>query len=116
MVLVPATMSLLGPWNWWLPGWLDRVLPRLQADVPAPQLDAEDPKDDDYAGSRESLPAQLPGGMTGTLKNQLAQHGMADRLDAVLAEIPQVRQELGQPIMATPFSPSSSASRRSSTS
>jgi RND superfamily putative drug exporter len=29
MILVPATMSLLGHWNWWLPGWLDRVLPRL---------------------------------------------------------------------------------------
>ena len=47
---------------------------------------------------------QLPGGMTGTLKNQLAQSGMADRLPQVLAEIPRVRQELGQPIMATPFS------------
>jgi RND superfamily putative drug exporter len=29
MVLVPATMSLLGPANWWLPGWLDRILPRV---------------------------------------------------------------------------------------
>ena len=29
MVLVPATMALLGNANWWLPGWLDRVLPRL---------------------------------------------------------------------------------------
>ena len=47
---------------------------------------------------------QLPGGMTGTLKMQLANHGMADRLPQVLAEIPQVREELGQPIMATPFS------------
>ena len=47
---------------------------------------------------------QLPGGMTGTLKNQLAQHGMADRLGQVLEEIPRVRAELGQPIMATPFS------------
>lgn len=47
---------------------------------------------------------QLPGGMTGTLKNQLAQHGMADRLPAVLEELPRVREELGQPIMATPFS------------
>ena len=28
MVLVPATMSLLGRWNWWLPPALDRVLPR----------------------------------------------------------------------------------------
>lgn len=47
---------------------------------------------------------QVPGGMTGTLKNQLAAHGMAHRLDEVLAEMPRVRQELGQPIMATPFS------------
>ncbi|MFD6414845.1 MMPL family transporter [Streptomyces sp. NPDC060194] len=28
MVLVPATMTLLGRANWWLPTWLDRVLPR----------------------------------------------------------------------------------------
>ena len=27
MVLVPATMSLLGRANWWLPAWLDRILP-----------------------------------------------------------------------------------------
>ena len=29
MVLVPATMSLMGRANWWLPGWLDRILPHL---------------------------------------------------------------------------------------
>ena len=29
MVLVPATMELLGDRNWWLPGWLDRLLPRI---------------------------------------------------------------------------------------
>ncbi len=29
MVLVPATMALLGKANWWLPTWLDRLLPRL---------------------------------------------------------------------------------------
>ncbi len=27
-LLVPATMKLLGRWNWWIPGWLDRILPR----------------------------------------------------------------------------------------
>ena len=27
MVLVPAMMKLLGEANWWLPGWLDRLLP-----------------------------------------------------------------------------------------
>jgi RND superfamily putative drug exporter len=29
LVLVPATMELLGPWNWWLPQWLERVLPEI---------------------------------------------------------------------------------------
>ena len=33
LVLVPAVMELLGKANWWLPGWLDRLLParRVQA-------------------------------------------------------------------------------------
>jgi putative drug exporter of the RND superfamily len=30
MVLVPATMELLGDANWWLPKWLDRILPKIQ--------------------------------------------------------------------------------------
>lgn len=29
VVLVPATMELLGDANWWLPNWLDRLLPRI---------------------------------------------------------------------------------------
>jgi len=29
LVLVPAAMQLMGRWNWWLPGWLDRILPDL---------------------------------------------------------------------------------------
>jgi RND superfamily putative drug exporter len=29
MVLVPATMELLGDANWWLPGWLGRILPEI---------------------------------------------------------------------------------------
>ena len=32
IILVPATMKLLGDWNWWLPGWLDRLLPRLDVE------------------------------------------------------------------------------------
>jgi oxaloacetate decarboxylase (Na+ extruding) subunit alpha len=47
---------------------------------------------------------QLPGGMTGTLKAQLAEHNLTDRLPDVLDEIVQVREELGHPISATPFS------------
>ncbi|MEV4611164.1 MMPL family transporter [Kitasatospora sp. NPDC049258] len=30
LVLVPATMTLLGRLNWWLPAWLDRLLPELR--------------------------------------------------------------------------------------
>ncbi|HSJ28377.1 MAG TPA: MMPL family transporter, partial [Acidimicrobiia bacterium] len=29
MLLVPATMELLGDKNWWIPRWLDRILPKL---------------------------------------------------------------------------------------
>ena len=29
LVVVPATMTLLGRWNWWLPYWLERLLPSL---------------------------------------------------------------------------------------
>jgi len=47
---------------------------------------------------------QLPGGMTGTLKAQLADHGMEDRFPEVLEEIVAVRAELGHPVSATPFS------------
>jgi putative drug exporter of the RND superfamily len=41
MVLVPATMALLGPANWWLPNWLDRLLPHvdLTGDVVTPEPD-----------------------------------------------------------------------------
>lgn len=33
-LLVPALMHLLGGANWWLPGWLDRRLPRLSIEPP----------------------------------------------------------------------------------
>jgi RND superfamily putative drug exporter len=43
IVLVPATMKLLGDWNWWLPGWLDRILPNLDiegdAALPPPEYE-----------------------------------------------------------------------------
>jgi putative drug exporter of the RND superfamily len=32
MLLVPATMELLGAKNWWLPKWLDRILPNLHVE------------------------------------------------------------------------------------
>lgn len=32
LLLVPATMRLLGDWNWYMPKWLDRLLPDLKFD------------------------------------------------------------------------------------
>jgi RND superfamily putative drug exporter len=42
MVLVPAVMELLGRANWWLPGWLDRLLPKtsLSEDEPPAETPA----------------------------------------------------------------------------
>ncbi|HJW36576.1 MAG TPA: MMPL family transporter [Actinomycetes bacterium] len=43
MVLVPATMKLMGDANWWIPGWLDRLLPSVDiegpAGLPAPEME-----------------------------------------------------------------------------
>jgi uncharacterized membrane protein YdfJ with MMPL/SSD domain len=42
LILVPATMELMGKWNWWLPGWLDRILPHadFESDI-APEREEE---------------------------------------------------------------------------
>jgi RND superfamily putative drug exporter len=36
---VPATMSLLGRANWWLPAWMERILPHI--DFESAPTDAE---------------------------------------------------------------------------
>ena len=36
MVLVPAVMQLLDHRNWWIPNWLERILPRLDVERAAP--------------------------------------------------------------------------------
>ncbi|WP_298497782.1 hypothetical protein [uncultured Maritimibacter sp.] len=47
---------------------------------------------------------QMPGGMMGTLKRQLAETKRSHLLPQVLEEVEQVRADLGYPIMVTPFS------------
>jgi RND superfamily putative drug exporter len=42
MILVPGLMLLIGSRNWWLPNWLDRVLPRLNVEGSVePQVPAQ---------------------------------------------------------------------------
>ena len=55
MVLVPATMELLGDRNWWFPRWLDRIIPRLHVEA-GPDVDAE------LARLTEEEAAPVPGG------------------------------------------------------
>ena len=47
---------------------------------------------------------QIPGGMLTNLYNQLKEQGAADRFDEVLAEMPNVRKDLGYPPLVTPTS------------
>ena len=46
---------------------------------------------------------QLPGGMVGTMRRQLAEQRLSHVEGAVIEEIGRVRQELGWPIVMTPF-------------
>ena len=48
LLIVPSLMFVFDRANWWIPGWLDRILPRLEpepaAAIPAdPAVYAEDP-------------------------------------------------------------------------
>jgi len=42
MVLVPATMKLMGDANWWIPRWLDRVLPTIDIESGVEAADTEE--------------------------------------------------------------------------
>jgi putative drug exporter of the RND superfamily len=45
MLLVPATMELLGDRNWWLPKWLNRILPKIDVEgAPRPETGAGEPE------------------------------------------------------------------------
>ena len=50
------------------------------------------------------LVAQVPGGMLTNMENQLREQGASDKFDAVLAEIPRVREDLGWIPLVTPTS------------
>ncbi len=62
----------------------------------------------DYLGSYEVDPRiitnQLPGGMLSNLRNQLREQNQLDRYQEILAEIPEVRKDLGYPPLVTPTS------------
>lgn len=42
LVLVPALMAMFDEWNWWLPRWLDRILPSVDFEKPLPKVEVGD--------------------------------------------------------------------------
>jgi RND superfamily putative drug exporter len=70
MVLVPSTMELLGRANWWIPRWLDRIVPRISVEAPpdlrpagaAPAVAA------DGAGAGAEAPEEVP--LVGTQRDR----------------------------------------------
>jgi pyruvate carboxylase subunit B len=59
----------------------------------------------DYTGVDTRVQVnQVPGGMMSNLANQLREQNALDRMNEVLAEIPQVRKDLGFPPLVTPTS------------
>ncbi|MBN1486512.1 MAG: oxaloacetate decarboxylase subunit alpha [Anaerolineae bacterium] len=50
------------------------------------------------------LEAQIPGGMMSNLQSQLEQMGQLDKLEAIMTEIPKVRQDVGYVPLVTPTS------------
>jgi heme transporter len=42
LVMVPALMAMFAQWNWWLPAWLERILPSVDFEKPLPTVDLGD--------------------------------------------------------------------------
>lgn len=45
MTLVPAFMALLGDKMWWLPRWLDRILPNLDIEGESLAMNLDEPEE-----------------------------------------------------------------------
>ncbi|MBS1848549.1 MAG: MMPL family transporter [Actinobacteria bacterium] len=58
MTLVPAVMALFGESAWWLPRWLDRILPHV--DIEGGGFAGDDPDGDDDGPSVSEMPRTSP--------------------------------------------------------
>jgi RND superfamily putative drug exporter len=56
MVLVPATMELLGDRNWWLPRWLDRILPHVDVEGESATVPPVPPVPEGRRAEQEAVP------------------------------------------------------------
>jgi oxaloacetate decarboxylase alpha subunit len=85
-------------------GWISRrwmILPAIY-EVRRKYAEFESPVNNQI--KTDVLISQIPGGMLSNLVAQLRQQNAEDKLDAVLAEMPHVRKDLGYPPLVTPTS------------
>ena len=75
--------------------YLESMLPKYREHMESPRAAVIDAR---------VLSHQIPGGMASNLVSQLREADALDRLNEVLAEIPQTRKELGYPPLVTPMS------------
>ena len=75
--------------------YLESMLPKYRHMMESPRAAVIDAK---------VLSHQIPGGMASNMISQLREADAIDRLDEVLAEIPQTRKDLGYPPLVTPMS------------
>ncbi|MBF6328493.1 MMPL family transporter [Nocardia transvalensis] len=54
MVLIPSLLVLMGKWSWWIPKWLDRILPDI--DVEGSKLRELQQRDRDAAADKDPMP------------------------------------------------------------
>jgi hypothetical protein len=96
-LLVPAVMELLGERSWWIPAWLDRVLPRVSIEgqgffddegEPAPEPEPVPTPQTNAAGGRSEAPADPAptpeGGTTMSVTMMLRVKADAKRLQEVI--------------------------------
>ncbi len=58
-LLLPAFVSVLGRWNWWMPVWAARIL-RVEPSLPAPETRGSVPLDLEPVGSPRAVGAPEP--------------------------------------------------------
>nr|MDQ3936876.1 MMPL family transporter [Actinomycetota bacterium] len=58
LVLVPAAMELMGEWNWWLPKWLDRILPRTDFEAGGEEPPRSPPPPSPRPSARTASPSE----------------------------------------------------------
>jgi RND superfamily putative drug exporter len=59
MILVPATMELLGDKNWWMPRWLDRILPKVDVEGHDTPIDVRPPVEGEGEDNERELEREL---------------------------------------------------------